>query len=160
MPAPVSFAITGTGDRRVSARTAASEPFARVCPSGLDGFLEIVQVESDRISLHHLHDLLEGRDLAHRDPGRLGHTRVELVHRDRAAVTAGPTGDHEGEAKRVTEEPCAHIDVLCLGRWERVVHAMHVLPTRTGPRLDVAVSGELEKLALAPGDLFGFRHVR
>src|SRR4026208_93325 len=41
----------------------------------------------------------------------------------------------------------------------RGVHQLPALPPRPRPRLDVALGGELEMLALAPGDLLGFRHV-
>ena len=37
-----------------------------------------------------------------------------------------------------------------------VMHEMDVLPSRAGTRLDVALGGELEMLALTPGDLLCF----
>ena len=73
----------------------------------------------------------------------------QLVHRDRAPCPPVIPAMNEWKTQRVTEEARCHVDVLRVdggsGHDE-----MHVFPARGGPRLDVALGGELEMLALTP----------
>ena len=73
--------------------------------------------------------------------GRVGERRVHAL---RAGMAAGHPRDEQRERELVPEEPRRQIDLRGVGRGQRVVHQMDVVPAGGAPGLDVLFRGDAE----------------
>jgi len=81
--------------------------------------------------------------------GGVGEQRVHLLG---ARVPAGHSCDHERKGERVPEQPRGEIDLRGVGRGERVVDEVHVVPPRRASGLDILFGRDPQVLGLAPLD--------